>query len=156
MFEQGELAQLSHSAFNHVASAITDGSEQEIEVKYPVGYHPTKQPILGTLKYSKSDLINRYSYLAHTQLPIHGIFHLATLVESMFGDVIRVILMEYPGKIGSRRQVRCEEVLKAKSIEELHLHISNSILNELSYKSPTEFGKEAADIVSVNLLECSA
>ena len=32
----------------------------------------------------------------------------------------------------------------------------NSILNDLSYKSPTEFGKEAADIVSVNLLECSA
>jgi len=155
-FTQGELAQLSHSSFEQTATAIQSGDAEEIEVNYPIGYTPEKEPMLTSQKYNKEDLIQRYNHLAFAQIPMNGIYQLVTIVEAMFSDLIRHIILFYPDKLSAKRQISLQDVLKASAIEELHLLATNAFIHELSYKSPTDFAKEAQSILSVNLLECPA
>jgi len=47
-------------------------------------------------------------------------------------------------------------VLEAYTLQEVHLKATDSLLNELSYKSPAEFAGALQSLLSVNLLECPA
>lgn len=156
VFVQGELAQLSHTAFDEAVTKINSENREKYELTYPVGYKPTKEPIVGTLTYKKDDLISRYVYLAHTQVPANGIYQLAMIMEILFSELIRTVVLEYPQKIGSKRQIQIKDVLASNSIEELRVVATDSLLNELSYKSPKDFAEEARGLLSVNLLECPA
>lgn len=156
LFSQGELAQLSYSSFDITASNIRDNPNDEIELSYPVGYSATKNPILSKKKYKKEDLIARYSFLAHTQLSINGIYQLVNIVEAMFGDLIRAIVIKYPKKLGPKQVINTGVILEASSLEEIHLYAVNVILNNLSYKSPSDFAVAAEGLISINLLECPA
>jgi hypothetical protein len=48
LFEQGELAQLTYGAFDIAARNLQEHAEDQIELKYPVGYLPDRTPIEGT------------------------------------------------------------------------------------------------------------
>jgi len=155
VFLQGELAQLTYSAFDHAAVTVRDGKE-EWTLNYPVGYSPSKQPMLGSLKYKKAELIERYRFLANTQLAINGIYQLVTVVEAMLGDIVRAIILKYPHKLTTKRTLSMETVLKASSLEEIHLRAVESLLNDLSYKTPREFAEEVGELMSIKPLECPA
>jgi hypothetical protein len=156
LFNQGELAQLTYLAYEDVVKKIQDNSREEIEINYPVGYRPDKQAISGSRKYKKQELIDRYAYLGNHQLAINGIYQLVTIMESMFGDILRNVILKFPNKIGARRSVKTSMILAASSIEEIHLQAIDTLLNELAYKSPREFVEECNQLLSVNLLECPA
>lgn len=153
---QGELAQLAHSAFDWVASQIRDGDDEDLTLSYPVGYRPSHEPMLGSLTYKKEDLIQRYAFLTHTQMPANGLYQLAMLIEVMLVDILRRIIVKYPAKLGSKRQVPLKNILGATSLEEVQLAATDSFINELTYKSPAAFAQEIEQILSVNLLECPA
>lgn len=156
LFVQGELCSLTYNAFDYAASSIKNVDQQEIELSYPIGYLPTKEQILTKRKYNKEELIARYSLLADTELAINGIYQLVIISEAMLSEVIRSVIMKYPQKIGTKKNISTGIILSASSIEEIHLHAVDSILNELSYKTPKDFAETFKVIVSVNLLECPA
>jgi hypothetical protein len=156
LFNQGELAQLSHSSLFNTLQSINDGDLEEYEITYPVGYKPTKEAILSTHTYKKDDLVQRYNHLTYYQIPVNGIFQLATIMEVMFTEVVRSVVRSFPEKMGSKRQIPVSVVLKSGSIEQIQIAATDTFLNELSYKSPREFAKEVENLLSVNLLECAA
>jgi len=53
LFLEGELAQLTHNAFDNAVTVIKNSTDEEILINYPIGYDPHKQPILGESKYEK-------------------------------------------------------------------------------------------------------
>ena len=122
LFVQGELAQLSYTALESAASIIQAGDKAEIEVTYPVGYTPAKTTILSKRKYKKEELVQRYGFLADTQLAINGIYQLITITEAMLGDLVRAIVLKYPEKLGTKRSISIGALLEASSLEEIHLH----------------------------------
>ncbi len=156
LFAQGELAQLTHSAFNLAVITIQNEGKEEIEISYPVGYSPSRIPITSTNKYKREQLIERYSFLANNQLAINGMYQLVAIVEAMLGDVIRAVIMKYPQKISNKKTISVSVVLAASSIDEIHFQAVDYMLNELSYKSPKDFAESLNGLVSVNLLECPA
>jgi hypothetical protein len=156
LFNQGEFAQLSYGAFDVAASNVQSHEKDEIEITFPVGWMPNKQPITSTRKYKKDELFKRYQFLALYQLSVNGLVQLVTIVEAMLGDLIRAIVLKYPQKLGSKRTMALEAILEASSIEEIHLRATDALLNELSYKSPGEFAEAAQQLLSINLLECPA
>ena len=95
-FAQAELAQLSHSSFDSSATSIRDGTEDRVTIAYPIGYKPSREPMIGTWTYDRDELIARFSYRSHTQIPTNGIYQLAMLVETMLTDLIRRLVLEYP------------------------------------------------------------
>ncbi|MCL5669540.1 MAG: hypothetical protein M1392_06180 [Gammaproteobacteria bacterium] len=105
LFDQGELAQLSYGAFDTAASAMQGSEQQEIEIAFPVGWRPDKQPIQSTRKYRKDELLGRYQFLAFHQLSVNGLAQLVTIVEAMFGDIIRAVVLKYPQKLSSKRTI---------------------------------------------------
>lgn len=154
LFEQGELAQLTFSALDIAATNIGSLQEEEIKLQFPIGYGADKTTLTGTKTYSKDGLVGRYQFLAHHQLAVNGIFQLVTIIEAMLGDIIRLIVVKYPHKLGGKRNLPLQIALSATSIEEVHLRATESLLNDLSYKSPAEFAEEAKSLLGVNLLEC--
>ena len=155
LFNQGELAQLTYQAFHKYVQEI-ENSEEEISISYPVGYTPAKETIESNVKYTKEVLIDKYNFLSLKQLPINGIYSLITLIEAMFTDILKAIILRYPKKLGNKKQISISTILSLNSIEEIHLDIINKLLNELTYKSPAEFIKEFKDITSIDLLETPA
>jgi hypothetical protein len=153
LFLHGEIAQLTYQAFDKYVQLINETKETEIEVTYPVGYRPDNTAINSTHKYSKENLIGRYQYLGFTQLPINGIYQLVTTIEALVGDILRETLIEFPVKISNKRKLDFEVVLEANSLEEIKISLVNSIINELSYKSPKDFAEEFSKYVGINLLE---
>jgi hypothetical protein len=156
LFNQGELAQLTFQAFDKYATEVQKADKEKIIVSFPVGYTPSKEAIKSNREYTKDELVEKYNFLALNQLPINGIYNLVTLMEAMFTDLLKIILLKYPKKISNKRQVNISTVLSLNSIDEIHSDIINKLLNELTYKSPTEFIKEFKEITSVNLLETPA
>lgn len=154
LFEQGELAQLTYGAFDIAVRNVQDLKQNEIELKYPVGYLPNRVPIEGTLKYQKEELLNRYKFLAFHQLSVNGLIKLVAIVEAMLGDIVRAVAVRYPEKLGGKRSVPLQVVLRATSMEDIHLQATDSLLNELSYKSPAEFAEALISLISINLMEC--
>ncbi|MGV3630879.1 MAG: hypothetical protein ACO1O6_06725 [Bacteroidota bacterium] len=153
LFLHGEIAQLTYQAFQKYIELISDIKEPEIEVTYPIGYRADNTAINSTHKYPKDFLIDRYHYLGLTQLPINGIYQLVTTIETLLGDILRNTLIEFPVKISNKRKLDFELVLEANSLEEIKISLVNSIINELSYKSPKDFAEEFSKYVGIKLLE---
>ncbi len=156
LFNQGELAQLTYGAFDVVANNASSVDGDVIEISFPIGYRPDRTSILGARKYGRDEILARYRYLAFHQLPSNGLVQLVTIIEALLGDVLRTIVARYPQKLGSKRTVTLQSVLEAKSLEEIHLRATDSLLNDLSYKSPNEFAESLVPLISINLLECPA
>jgi hypothetical protein len=156
LFNQGELAQLTYGAFDVVAGSVQSNQSESIEISFPVGYRPDKTAILSTRTYSKSELLGRYQFLAFHQMPVNGMGQLVTIVEALLGDVLRSVVVRYPHKLGAKRTLPLQAVLEAQTLEEVHLKATDSLLNDLSYKSPAEFAAALETLLSVNLLECPA
>lgn len=154
LFAQGELAQLTYLALEGAAKNVQDGTLEEIELSYPIGYRPDKSAIPGTHTYKKQELIDRYAFLGNHQLAINGVYQLVAIIEALMGDLLRKVILSFPNKIGSKRTIRSSLILAATSIEEIHLQTVDSVLNELAYKSPRDFAEECKNLLSVNLLEC--
>lgn len=156
LFDQGELAQLTYGAFDVVANNVGSSESETIEISFPVGYRSDKTSILSTKQYTKEQLLIRYQFLAFTQMPLNGLVQLVTITESLLGDVVRAVVVRYPQKLGAKRAIQLQAVLEAQSLEEVHMRATDSLLNELSYKSPTDFASALDDLLSINLLECPA
>ncbi|TDB63312.1 hypothetical protein [Arundinibacter roseus] len=153
LFLQGEIAQLTYQSFHRYVQLINETEETEIEITYPIGYSPDNTPIHTTVNYSKEHLIDRYQFLGLNQLPINGLYQLVTTIEALLGDILRNTLVEFPVKISNKRKLDFELVLEAKSLDEIKTALVNSIINELSYKSPKDFAEEFTKYVGINLLE---
>lgn len=156
LFAQGELAQLSVIAFNLTATRVRDNPEQEIKLDVPVGYTQSRHPLLSSRNYKKDELLQRYTFLSTHQMAINGIYQMVIVIEAMLEDLVRIVLLKYPEKIGAKKMIGIREVLAADSIETLHLHATNSLLNELSYKSPAAFADSLEQLLSLNLEKCPA
>lgn len=154
MFNQGELAQLTYGAFDIAVKSMQSMEQEEIDVTFPVGYNPDKTAIQSTRTYSKNQLLSKYQYLAYHQLSVNALVQLVTIVETMLGDIVRAVVVRYPHKLGGKRSLSIQTVLESTSIEEVHLRATDALLNELAYKSPTEFAESVHQLLSVNLLEC--
>ena len=74
----------------------------------------------------------------------------------MLGDVVRAVVVRYPHKLGGKRNISIQTVLESTSLAEVHLRATDALLNELAYKSPTEFAESVQPLLSINLLECPA
>lgn len=156
LFDQGELAQLTYGAFDATAENLMQSEDESIEVSYPVGYNPNRTTIQHTRKYLKDELLGRYQFLASHQLSQNGLVQIVTIIEALLGDIVRTVINRYPQKLGQKRTISLQSVLEAKSIDEIHLNATDSLLNELSYKSPKEFAESLNLYLSINLLECPA
>lgn len=156
IFNQGELAQLMYGALDVVANNVQSSPEEEISLQFPVGYKPDRTAMFGTNTYGKQDLLGRYAFLAFTQMPTNGIVQLVTIVEAMFGDIVRSIVLKFPQKLGAKRTMAMQIALEAQSIDEIHIRVIDTLLNELAYKSPQEFSEALNGLFSLNLLECPA
>ncbi|HYC50109.1 MAG TPA: hypothetical protein VEB19_03270 [Gemmatimonadaceae bacterium] len=154
LFEQGELAELTYGAFNFVAAQVRATDQPDWTVSFPVGYKPDRTTIQSERKYTKEELIQRYEFLAIRQLSINEIIQFVTIVDAMLSDVLRAVVSRYPHKLGGKRTVTVQAVLESGSLEEVHLRATDSLINELSYKSPSEFADTFEELVGVNLLEC--
>ncbi|WP_394240207.1 hypothetical protein [Halopseudomonas laoshanensis] len=156
MFDQGELSQLTYGAFDIAATSMQNMAQDEIEVTFPVGYNPDKTAIQSTRTYRKEELQEKYQFLAFHQLSINAIVQLVTITETMLGDIIRAVIARYPQKLGGKRNISIQAVLESTTLEEVHLRATDTLLNELAYKSPAEFSEAMNQLLSVNLLECPA
>ena len=156
LFDQCELAQLTYSALDKAATETQESDQEEIKVTFPVRYNADKTAVESTRKYTKERILTRYQLLAYHQLPVNYLIQLVTSVETMLSDVLRILIMQYPKKLGSKRSISMRSVLESSSIEEIHLCATNTLLNELAYKSPTDFANLVENIISINLLECPA
>lgn len=154
MFDQGELTQLSYGAFDIAAASMQSMEQEEIEVKFPIGYNPDHTVLDGTRTYNKEQLLQKYQYLAFNQLSINALIQLVTLVETMLSDVVRAVILEFPEKIGGKRSIQVQSVLESSTIEEVQLRATDTVLNELAYKSSREFAESLHGLISINLLEC--
>ena len=156
LFHQGKNAQLTYSAYDQTVKKIQSEDLEKYTLTYPIGFNPDKTLMLDDSIYEKDDLLTQYNYLANTQLTINGIYHLVIIIEAVLSDILRKIILKYPQKIGNKRSIKSSAILSSSSIEELHMKTADSILNELSYKSPKEFSQECEELISINLLECPA
>lgn len=156
MFDQGELAQLTYGAFDIAARSMQDAEQEEIKVTFPVGYKADKTAIESSRTYRKEQLLSKYQFLAFHQLSVNALVQLVTIVETMLGDIVRAVVVRYPQKLGGKRSLSIQTVLESTSIEEVHLRATDTLLNELAYKSPAEFAESIQQLISVNLLECPA
>jgi hypothetical protein len=156
LFEQSELAQLTYGAFDIAARAWNESQDDTITVHFPVGWRADNQPMNGTRTYRKNELLGRYQFLAFNQLPLNGIIRIVTIIDALLGDLVRAVVLKYPQKLGSKNKIAMEIVLQATTIDDVHLRATDILLNELSYKSPSEFAEEVESLLSLKLLECPA
>jgi hypothetical protein len=156
IFQQAEIAELTFSAFRTLSDAIKARENTEITFSYPVGYRPDRTTIQTEKTYTKEALLQNCAFLADRQLAANAIVQLVTIMEALFGDLVREVVLRFPQKIGSKRMVRMEDVLHATSVEDIHLRATDALLSELSYKSPVDFAESAQPLLSMNLLECPA
>jgi len=155
LFSQGKMAQLTYQAFDWYVDKIQNSEDEEITVSYPIGYKPSKETMLSEIVFTKDEIKQEYQFLGLTQLPINGIYKLVTLIETMLLEILKAVVLKYPKKLGSKRQIDIATVLSSDSILEIQLNVINKLLNELAYKSPEEFVKEFENITSINLFETS-
>ncbi len=155
LFLQGEMAQLTYLSFEKNVEWINQLKEgATIPIAYPLGYRADNTPIMSDPKnYTKEELTERYAFLGLNKLPIDSIFQLTTIVETLLNDILKIILIEYPNKIPSKKQVDINCVLNSSSIEQAKLYIVESVLNEIAYKSPKDYSTEFEKYTGVNLLE---
>jgi len=153
LFFQGEMTQLTYTSYDNFVAFIDGNENDEFTFQYPIGYGANNQVLHGTREYSKQELLDRAGYLALTKLPTDNIYQLITIIETMLNDLIRATLIEFPMKISNKRKLNAEIVLESSSIEQIKLHIVDSIVNELVYKSPSDYAEKFKELVGINLLE---
>ena len=156
LFKLGELTQLSYEAFENTAQVINKRTEEKITLKYPIGQKPDGEPMAGESQYDKATLIKHYVHLANVELPLTGIYSIVTHTENMFSDIIHVVVRKYPQKLSGKRTMPMSTILNCDTLEGLHIAAINSLIHELSYKSPREFAEDMQKIISCNLLELPA
>ncbi len=156
IFRTGELSQLAYLAFENFVKVVGASEQDELEVKYPIGVNPDRSLMIGHAKYAKENLIAQYVYLAEHQLALTGVYQLVTAMDAMLGDVCRAVIIAYPKKLGGKKTIAFANVIEAQSIEALHLYAADSLLHELSYKSPKDFADAMKEITGVSLLESPA
>jgi hypothetical protein len=156
LFRQGELAQLTYGAFDIASIKVQEDSNETIDISFPVGWTADHKPINSTRTYSKQELLSQYQFLALNQLASNAILHLVTTVEAMTEDLLRAVFMKYPQKLGSDTKISVGAVLEATSIEAVHAHAVDTMLNKLAYKSPADFADEVQKQMGIALLECTA
>ena len=151
LFTQGEMANLTYISFDKFIEFIQSNGEEIIPITHPVGFGPDNTPINSTTNYTKEELIGRYQHLGLNKLPIDGIFQLVTITETILNFILREILIEFPAKIPSKRKLDVDIALNANSLEEIKISIVESVLNEISYKSPKDYAEEFERFTGVNL-----
>lgn len=158
LFIQGEMTQLTYISFEKNIEWVNSLDENAtFPISYPLGYRADHTPIMSNPRnYRKEELTDRYKHLALNKLPIDSIFQLVTIIETMLNDIIRIILIEYPGKIPSKKQVDVSCILSSSSIEEIKTLLVDNILNEITYKSPKDYAAEFEKFTGVKLLESPA
>jgi hypothetical protein len=156
LFQIGELSQVSYLALENFAKMIHASPHEVLEFPFPIGVNPDGSLMLQKQPRAKQELIARCAHLAENQLALNGIYQLVTTVETMLGDICRSVILKYPKKLGGKRSVAFATIIEAQSIEALHLYAADSLLHELSYKSPKDFAEAMAEITGVNLLEIPA
>lgn len=155
LFLQGEMAQLTYLSFEQNIKWVNQLEEgATIPISYPLGYRADNTAIMSEPRnYTKEELVEKYAHLGVNKLPINGIFQLVTIMETLMNDILRMILMEYPNKIPSKKKIDVDCVLTSDSIEQIKLTIVDGILNEIAYKSPKDYAAEFEKYTGVNLLE---
>ncbi len=155
LFLQGEMAQLTYISFEknmEWINALED--EQTIPIAYPLGFRADNTAIMSDPKeYTQQELTDWYSHLGLNKLPIDSIFQLVTIKETLLNDILKSILIEYPNKIPSKKKIDVDCVLSSTSLEQVKLTIVDGILNDIAYKSPTDYAAEFEKYTGVNLLE---
>lgn len=155
LFLQGEMAQLTYLSFEQNVKWINDLEEgATIPISYPLGFNADHTPIMSQPRnYTKDELTERYAHLGLNKLPIDAIFQLVTIMETLMNDILRMILIEYPGKIPAKKKIDIECVLSSTTIEQAKIIIVDGVLNEIAYKSPKDYATEFENYTSVKLLE---
>lgn len=156
IYLQGEFLQLSYQAFGRYLEYIEGSSELSIPVRYPVGMRNDSTPILSTYEISKDDLYKKYNYLSEAQLPINGIYQLVTIIENLLVDILREVLLQFPNKISSKKKFDYEIFITSNSLDEIKSTIINSIINELTYKSPKDFAEDFKNYIGLDLTKAIA
>lgn len=156
LFQQGELAQLTYLAFDITAAHVQESNELTFDVHVPVGYAADRRTMHSLRTFQKEELRQRYQFLAAHQLTINALVQLVTIVETMLGDVVRAAIVRYPQKLSAKRTIPIQAVLESTSLGEVHLRATDSLLNEMSYKSPVEFAEQFNILLGINLLESPA
>jgi hypothetical protein len=156
LFEQSELAELTYGAFDIAVIALRQSTEETITITFPVGWRPDNQVMPGTHTYNKDQLIGRYQLLAFQQAPVNSLIQIVIITEAMLADIVRGVVLKYPQKLGAKRSIPMQVVLESAAIEDVHLRATDVLLNELSYKSPSEFAEEVKQLLGINLFECPA
>jgi hypothetical protein len=156
LFSQGELAQLTFGAFDSAASNVRNGPHDSITITFPVGFRANKETIDGTKEYNRDDLVRQYEFLALHTLPLNGIVQLVTIVEALLMDVVRLVVLKYPKKLGGKRQVGLETILQASTLEEIQIRATDALIHELSYESPSGFSDSMQKLLSIDLQNCPA
>lgn len=153
---QGEIAELTYSSFASHVNTIDQSDLPQYQVNYPIGFRADNTAINSSVVYTKEELTRRITWLANYQLPVNSIYQIVTITENMFVEVLKIILFQYPNKLGNKRKIDFEHILMAASIDEIKLNIIHSVINELTYKSPKDFASELHGLIGVNLLESPA
>ncbi|MDO1500326.1 hypothetical protein Q2T40_09310 [Winogradskyella maritima] len=153
LFTEGELANLTVIANNRFIELIEEEKDEPIKIDHPVGWRADNTPINSTNTYSKEELTSRYRFMSETKLPLDAIYRLVTITETLLNYIFKSVLIEFPGKIPSKRKIDASIALGADSIDSIKIDIVNSILNEIAYKSPKEYAEEFNKFVGINLLE---
>lgn len=155
LFLQGEMAQLTYLSFEQNIKWVNQLEEgATIPISYPLGYRADNTAIMSYPKnYAKEELVERYAHLGVNKLPLDAIYQLVTIMETLLNDILRLILIEYPNKIPSKKKVDVDCILSSDSIDQIKLTIVDSILNDIAYKSPKDYASEFDKYTGVNLLE---
>ena len=153
LFSLAELAQLAHEAFAFAAQSVSSGEKEELTLQYPLGVNADGSAIVGSLTYSKADLVSRYSHLANVELGLTAVYHLISHCEMLFGALVRSIVLAHPRKPGSKRTLNLETVLSCDSIEGVHAAATETLIRDLLYKSPRDFADAFERLTGIKLLE---
>lgn len=153
LFAEGELANLTVISNNRFIELINNEQNEPIEIQHPVGFRADFTPINSIKSYSKEELISRYAFISETKLPLDAIYRLVTITETLLNYILRNVLAEYPSKIPNKRKFDASLILEAESLEAIKFGLIDSLINEISYKSPKEYADEFSNYVGINLLE---
>jgi hypothetical protein len=151
LFDQSELAELTYSGFELAAAALKQLAEETITINFPVGWRADNQPMPGNRTYYKNQLHERYQFLAFHQLAVNGLIQIVVITEALLSDVVRAVVVRYPQKLGGKRTVQMQMVLEASSLEDVHLRAVDALLNELSYKSASDFADEIKPLLGIGI-----
>lgn len=156
LFKLGELVQLSHNAFELAAHDLGQMKKKEVKLTYPLGVRPDGQAIVGENQYAKNDLIQHYVHLSTFELARYGVYQMVAITETVLCDCLRLVLLQYPKKIGAKRSISLSTIFECTSLDGVHLAAISALINELSYKSPRELAEVASEIFGFNILEIPA